>query len=158
MNFPEIQNFIGREKELNLINKYLSLNTHPILIYGSPGIGKSYLVKKVAEIYQNEYEEVIFISGSSIYSPSDVYYFIGKHLNLINVDKNEIINFLHSRKILVIFDGLDELFPDSINEFVKEISPLLIKRSKMSIIMTTRSLHYDILHIEYESIIILNTI
>lgn len=98
-----------------------------ILLVGEAGIGKSYELKKL-------YNDNI---NSNIFYPL--------HFSIRDCSLNEIVDkinfygkYTNNKKVLYIFDGLDEIQPKERNEFIKIIRTHFTKLSGKSIIISTR--------------------
>lgn len=105
-----------------------------ILLVGEAGIGKSYELKKL-------YDDNI---NSNIFYPL--------HFSIRNCALSEIRDkikeygkYTNDKKVLYIFDGLDEVEPQSRNEFVKLIRTYFTKHSgKIAVISTRENFYVEI--------------
>jgi len=146
-----VENFVGRQVECQTIVEMLQENRY-VCIEGIPGIGKSALVKHVANIL---YDRCIFEDGIlyvTLRDMNSLESFLKKlHLSIhifINTkgfeDKNlettdiywEILRFLKDLHILLIFDNCRDIVEKDQNSFQEFIQDILEKLPKLRILMT----------------------
>jgi len=133
-----INNFVGREKELNEIDKLLN-EEKALLIQGIGGIGKSLLVSKYLNLSQDKYSHIAFIECSENLKNSFVACFSDKlKTDDTTIDNifNGILHFMHNlegKKLLI----LDDVQNNNDNkEVLKQI--LSLCNSDFHIILTSR--------------------
>lgn len=124
MDENEIQNLFSNSKK-SLAEALKDDNL--ILLVGEAGIGKSFELKKL-------YDDNV---NSNIFYPL--------HFSIRDCALSEIIDkiknhgkYTNNKKVLYIFDGLDEVEPESRNEFVKLIRTHFTKLSGKTAVISTR--------------------
>jgi len=113
---PKINRFYGREKELELIFKFLvNQNTHLISILGLPGIGKTSLVKRFVDLNLDKFEVIIW---RSLKFPKSLNLLIDDLLNVCQQEAKQLIDdklkqlfdIFRNQKCLIILDDLENIF------------------------------------------------
>lgn len=142
--------FKGRKKELSDITKIISQN-NKLVIRGINGIGKSYIIGKIANDLYMEGKNVCWVSLKSNMTYSKIIHILGEFCeNVLEVDQCKIklsnlemmsqIEFLldifEKRKAYIFIDSFDES-KDQSSFFIKEIFQKLRKKSFTKIIIST---------------------
>ena len=113
---PKITRFYGREKELELIFKFIvNQNTHLISILGLPGIGKTSLVKRFVNLNLDKFEVIIW---RSLKFPKSLNLLIDDLLNVcqqeakqpIDDKLKQLFDIFRNQKCLIILDDLENIF------------------------------------------------
>jgi len=130
--------FVGREKEIDKISKILTRKQGSLIaIYGLPGVGKTVLAIRVAQLLQNQFPDGILWSRLDICSPINI---LAKIANTYGKDiaqikdlqaRSELVrSMLAHKKALLIFDNAQSS---------KQLQPLLPGNTKCSVIVTSRN-------------------
>ncbi|MCC0177649.1 ATP-binding protein [Waterburya agarophytonicola K14] len=114
---PEISDFQGRDRELSLIEKWSnSSDCRFVLMTGMIGCGKTTLAIKAAEILQNKFHRVIYLSMSNSFNLKNSIKFCLQSLdpNLeISSDINKLLIdltlYLKKYRCLIVLDDLDSI-------------------------------------------------
>ena len=123
-------NFIGRENEL--IQIHGALKDHNIVfLHGFGGIGKSEITKRYLQIYENEYDAVVFLKYTG--HKEDIF----QNITISNFDgspdeRTSLLKKLLNENILVVIDGFDVRRDDS---FVNE----LLSKYKLKLLISSRT-------------------
>ena len=118
---PEIQNFVGREAEIEVFKFWKEIDCNCIVVSGMIGCGKTSLVTKFAKSFYPQFDYVIWYS---LDSPPPITALLNDYLNLIGHDYqnltdfqstdlslliNQFLKFFEKNKVLIIFDGLENI-------------------------------------------------
>ncbi|MFM5997485.1 MAG: NB-ARC domain-containing protein [Dolichospermum sp.] len=113
---PKITRFYGREKELELIFKFIvNQNTHLISILGLPGIGKTSLVKRFVDLNLDKFEVIIW---KSLKFPKSLDLLIDDCLNILEKESpkstddklRKFLDVLNDKKCLIVIDDVENIF------------------------------------------------
>lgn len=107
-NYPyPNKSFLGRQKELQLIDEAFKNDNRIIFLHGFGGIGKSELVKKYAATHENEYDAILFFR----YETSLLKLIESVEIQNCDYVGEQKIKALHkllnSQKVLLIIDNFD---------------------------------------------------
>ncbi|MCT4477713.1 NACHT domain-containing protein [Peribacillus frigoritolerans] len=162
---------IDKNSEIGIDKIFDENENKNIVILGKPGAGKSLLGKYVmceilkqdtTEIPINILDYIPFRIELRKYLPYKRKYssnFIGYLLNVLHkefyissIEENDLINIFQTRKSLVIFDGLDEIFNIHNKIEVKnDIENFLSSYKKCKGVITSRHIGYEEAKLEEES-------
>ena len=139
------KHFCGRENEIKVIHEMLTEHGE-VFVQGVAGIGKSEIVKKYAEVYKNEYSNILYFTytGDLQQMITDIEFSDDIHIS--DKDRFEAHNrFLRSLNIdtLLIIDNFD-------TTATKEPFLDVIRKYKCRIIFTTRSRFDNFAYINLE--------
>jgi DNA-binding winged helix-turn-helix (wHTH) protein/adenylate kinase family enzyme len=154
---PNIDFFYGREEEINDIKNKLEKN-NLICIYGSGGIGKSYIAKKLVDKIKYDYDIILWKNLRNIHSLEsfieELIYKTSEKKEIIqnnNTEENidNLIDKIKHKKILIILDNYENILENrnisiSYKEKFKDYHTLIEKisssqeTSKSRIIITSR--------------------
>ncbi len=114
---PDVRGFVGRERELEKMEHWFDDAEHSVLvIYGSRGIGKSYLLSRYARDIQNK-SEIFWFDLSVVTTAGQVYTRLGSEGGV-----EELAGSINGR--FLVFDGYyepDEEFVEFFSELVKRV-------------------------------------
>ncbi|MGD6900713.1 NB-ARC domain-containing protein [Bacillus infantis] len=146
-NIPEPEfddtGYIGRKKEVNEIKELLLNKKNQIItIIGNGGIGKTAITVKtlydLIEDERNQFEAIIWISLKTRTLSKGEFVIINNSINDIpNLykagesssikeegysPKENLLNFMHEFRVLLVLDNLETINNEDINHFLKEVS------------------------------------
>lgn len=149
----------GNINLFNLLNKIHEENQH-FVILGKPGAGKSILIRYLMYIILNEkidhpIKEYIpirielrkylqFKNKKSLNVSQYIYHVLIEEYGITNLLKNNVSDILNNKKILMLFDGLDEIF--HVNDKIKikhDIENFLLIHKNSKGIVTSRNIGYE---------------
>jgi len=119
------QLFVGRQRELAIIEDWLEEDSRPVFVVGPPGSGKTSLLLMYAHQAKDRYAKRVFVSGRQFDSPIAVLPYIASQLgqwgsedkssrsDFGQIDPTGLLGALGNGKLsqdknLIILDGLDE--------------------------------------------------
>ncbi|GAB4421179.1 MAG: BTAD domain-containing putative transcriptional regulator [Anaerolineae bacterium] len=138
-NLPaQSTSFIGREKELALIEQYLTNPACRLLtIIGLGGIGKTRLALQAAAASNNFRQGVCFIALSST---SSTEFLISSMANALNFPlygrgdpKTQLINYLSDKEMLLVLDNFEHLIPGA-----SLLGEILQRAPQLKMLVTSR--------------------
>lgn len=156
---PQIQNFIGREKEIEEIRQSLSSNgsRRVAILHGLGGIGKTQLAVTYIKRYRDEYSAIFWLNIKDEISIQDSFAEIASrilqqhpdasYLSALSLqeDQNEIIEAVKAwfslpcnTKWLLVYDNYDNPKSNAGESDGMDIEHFLPKAFQGSIIITTR--------------------
>lgn len=145
--FNSSTEFVGRHSELNLL-KRMVLNERLLSITGMGGVGKSRLAYQVALESQEEFlNGSLFVPLLGVTDSVSAVYILADALGFKLVGKlperEQLVNFLFHKEILILLDGVDQL-----REEMDLISYILENTLAVRFLVTAR----DRLNLRHESV------
>ncbi len=114
---PKITRFFDRHSELDQLSDFILNKNIPLIsVLGLSGIGKTYLVKRFIDLNLDKFEVIIWkdLQLSNCLGEFITEILANEQLkttNLIKTSSREnFLNLLQSKKCLIIFDNVEELF------------------------------------------------
>ena len=115
----EAESFLGREKELQEIDDYLSKTPQTGVWYIAPsGAGKTALLAKIVDKYHEQFDVICRFCGvtTNSVSPEELYSSIKEDLKKLNISK-ERNKYIFNRPVLLIIDSIDRVNSAGANWF-----------------------------------------
>ncbi len=135
--------FVGRSEELEDVSQLLNDPTCRLLtLVGPGGIGKTRLALQSAAALQDNYPDgAIFVGLSALSSGEDILPALAKGLHYTyyeqdNQPRQQVLNFLRNKKILLLFDNFEHVISDENIQFLLEI---LSTAYQVKILITSRA-------------------
>jgi non-specific serine/threonine protein kinase len=129
--------FVGREKELEQLQRLLVSGTSLITLTGSGGIGKSRIAQALAEKQLFQFTDGVYVVPfAGLDSVDDVVPTIAEHIDFIfgSADgKADLINYLREKRILLVFDNFE-----TVMDAADIIAEILAAAPQLVIVVTSR--------------------
>ena len=86
----ELHDFVGREKILGKIHRYVETDNKPIVLHGCGGIGKTQISIKYAHLYGAKYfsNNIIWIHSNGVEELNSEFFKLARYANLPTSDEN----------------------------------------------------------------------
>ena len=138
---PRNENFVGRAKDLDRIQEFLSPLGHICVLSGCGGVGKTTTAIEYSYRYENDYAYVLWVEAETSSGCADAYSLIASLLDLgkdIIHDQDGLTilvrEFLQStdKRWLIVFDNVEDW--SEISQYI----PRNLPKTRGSVLITTR--------------------
>ncbi len=133
-NLPDVQEFYGREKELEKMERWIESGNSVIAILGRKGHGASTLTAKFIQRLEERHVLWISLKGTS---KDKIKNKISDFLEKIGNEAENIIDELSSQKAVVVFDDYYELKSDVVS-FLNDLLERMEESGPLKMIVTGR--------------------
>ncbi len=133
-NIPDIEEFYGREKELEKMNEWIEGNNSVMVVLGRKGHGASTLAAKFIDDLQERHVLWISLEGKTKERIKDKF---SNFLEKIGSESEKIIDDLSSQKALVVFDDYYQIESEVVS-FLNGFLERIEKNDPLKMIVTGR--------------------
>ncbi len=120
------------------------VDNNRVLLLGSGGSGKTLMMQHLFLEALNRFSDTgvlpVFLELRNWVQSMSLNAFIAESLNVSETlfDENKVDDLLRSNKLQILFDGLDEVDPSDVDEFLKKLTAFTNKYQKVQVVIASR--------------------